>query len=115
MESTCPVELATLHTLIQAANLAADAKHSALWCVDQLPKLYADFGRTNESRFGDAICRLSQGVLKCLAEHGAGDDAGRVGEALVAQLGGLHERLGLVPLPLKQGTAPVKGRRKKSA
>ena len=115
MEVASPVEIATLRTLIRAANLAPDAKHTALWGLDQLPELYADFGRTNESRFGDAIRRLSQGILKSLAEHGTGDDAGRVGDALVAQLGRLHERLGLTPLPLKPGTAPARGRRKKSA
>jgi hypothetical protein len=115
MESNSLAELATLRTLIQAANLAADAKHTALWCVDQLPKLYADFGRTNESRFGDAIRHLSQGVLKRMGEAGAGADAGRVGDALVAQLGGLHQRLGLAPLPLRAATAAPKKRSKKSA
>jgi len=114
MESTSPAELATLRTLIQTANLAEDVKHSALWCVDQLPKLYADFGRTNESRFGDAIRRLGQGVLKRMGEVGAGEDSDRVGNALVAQLGGLHERLGLAPLHLQPAVATAKGRRKKS-
>jgi hypothetical protein len=115
MESNSPVELATLRALINTANLAADAKHTALWCVDQLPKLYADFGKTNERRFGDAIRHLSQGVLKRMGEDGAGADAGRVGDALVAQLGGLHQRLGLAPLFLKPATVPAKGRPKKSA
>jgi hypothetical protein len=115
MESTSPVEITALRTLIQAANLSPDAKHTALWCVDQLPKLYADFGRTNESRFGDAIRRLSQGLLKRMGEAGSGADAGRVGDALVAQLDGLHQRLGFAPLPLRPSAAPAKGLRKKSA
>jgi hypothetical protein len=83
--------------------------------VDQLPKLYSDFERTNESRFDDAIRRLSLGLLKRMGEAGSGADAGRVGDALVAQLGGLHQLLGLAPLFLKPGTAPAKAHRKKSA
>jgi hypothetical protein len=113
--SSSPAELATLRALINTANLAPDAKHTALWCVDQLPNLYADFGRTNESRFGDTIRRLGQGVLKRMGEDDAGEDAGRVSDALVVQLGGLHERLGLAPLHLQSGAAPPKSRRKKSA
>jgi hypothetical protein len=115
MESTCPAEITALRTLIQAANLSPDAKHTALWCVDQLPRLYAEFESTNESRFGDAIRRLSQAVLKGMGEAGAGEDAAGVGAALVAQLDGLHRRLGFAPLLLKPVAAPPKGRRKKSA
>jgi hypothetical protein len=115
MESTSPAEITALRSLIEDAKLAPDAKHTALWCVDQLPKLYAEFERTNESRHGDAIRRLGQAVLKRMGEDGAGADAGRVGDALVAQLGGLHQRLGFAPLPLKPGAAPAKGHRKKSA
>jgi hypothetical protein len=115
MDSNSPAEITALRTLIQSASLSPDAKHTALWCVDQLPRLYADFERTNESRFGDTIRRLSQGVLKRMGEAGSGADAGRVGDALVAQLGGLHQRLGFAPLPLKPGAAPAEGRRRKSA
>jgi hypothetical protein len=109
-----PPELATFRTLVQTADLVADAKHTVLWCLDQLPKLYADLFRTDESRFADAILRLARAVLKRLGESGSGEDAGRVGDALVAQLGGLHERLGLAPLALKLA-APASGRKKKSA
>jgi hypothetical protein len=115
MESNSPAEITALRTLIETASLTPDAKHTALWCVDQLPRLYADFERTNERRFGDAIRHLSQGVLKRMGEAGAGADAGRVGDALVAQLGGLHQRLGLAPLHFKPGAMPAKGRGKKSA
>jgi hypothetical protein len=111
-----PAELAKLHSLVQKANLAADMKHTALWGVDQLSKLYTDLVRTDESRFADAILRLARGLLKRLAEKDAGVDAGRVGDALVAQLGGLHQRHGFAPLPLKLTAAPVPagGRKKKS-
>jgi hypothetical protein len=107
-------ELAKLRSLVKRAKLVADTEHSVLWCLDQLPKLYAEFCRTDESRFIDAILRLTQGVLMKLAETSLGTGAGRVGDALVVQLGGLHERLGLAPLPLKLA-APASGRKKKSA
>jgi hypothetical protein len=106
-------ELTKLRGLVKRAKLVADTEHSVLWCLDQLPKLYAEFCRTYESRFVDAILRLAQGVLKKLAEASLGT-AVRVGEALVALLGGLHERLGLAPLALKLA-APGSGRKKKSA
>jgi hypothetical protein len=110
MDSAAFPELAALSTLVKRARLAPDAKHTALWCLGQLPKLYADFCRTHESRFGDAISRLAQAVLKNLAGQGTG----RVGDAFLAQLAALHERLGLAPLALKPTAAPRSGRKKKS-
>ncbi|HEX5270100.1 MAG TPA: hypothetical protein VFW33_06430, partial [Gemmataceae bacterium] len=90
-------------------------KHTALWGLDQLSQLYADFVRTDESRFADAILRLARGLLKRLADKGAGVDAGRVGDALVSQLERLHQRHGFAPLSLKPTTAPSSGRKKKTA
>ena len=115
MPPVMPAELAKLHSLVQKANLAADVKHTALWGVDQLSQLYADFVRTDESRFADAILRLARGILKWLAEKDAGVDAGRVGDALVTQLGGLHQRHGFAPLPLQSAAAPATGWKKKTA
>src|SRR6516165_5565487 len=63
MPSAMSAELARLHSLVQKANLAADVKHTALWGLDQLSKLYADLVRTDESRFADAILRLARGLL----------------------------------------------------
>ena len=108
-------ELAKLRTLVKRSKLVADTEHTVLWCLDQLPKLYAEFCRTYESRIGDAILRLAQGVLKKLAEAGQGTGAGRVGDALVARLGELHERLGLAPLALKLAAAPGRGHKKQPA
>jgi hypothetical protein len=115
MPPAAPAELATLRSLVQASNLAADVKHTALWGLDQLPQLYADFVRTDESRFADAILRLARGLLKRLAEKGAGEDARRVGDALVAHLDGLHQRHGFAPLPLQPTPAPSSGRKKRTA
>ena len=114
MPSATPAELATLRSLVQSSNVAADVKHTALWGLGQLSTLYTDLVRTDESRFADAILRLARGLLQRLAEE-AGEDAGRVGDALVAQLGRLHQRHGFVPLRLRPPAAPVRARKKKPA
>jgi hypothetical protein len=101
MASANLAELVALRRLTQKARLTEEVRHTALWCLDQLPKLYADFRGTDESRFADAILRLARAVLKRLAETGSGEDAGRVAKAVVARLGALHERLGLAPLALR--------------
>jgi len=106
-------ELAKLRTLVAGAALAPEAKHSALWCLDALPKLYAELSRTDESRYWDAIGKMGQAVLKRM-EEGAGDDASKVSEAVVRCLGGMHRRLGIAPLPLKTKLAvPARVRRPK--
>ena len=115
MPPAMPAELAQLHSLVQKAKLAADAKHTALWGLGQLSTLYTDLVRTDESRFADAILRLARGLLQRLAEKEAGEDAGRVGDALVAQLDSLHQRHGFVPLRLRPPAAPVRARKKKPA
>src|SRR5262245_19866068 len=48
-------ELSKLRSLVAGATLGPEAKHTALWCLDELPKLYAQLFRTDESRFWDAI------------------------------------------------------------
>ena len=112
MEPGGHAELVALRTQVQNARLAEEARHTALWCLDQLPRLYADFFRTYESRLADAILRLARAVLKRLAEEGSGEDAVGLTEVLVSQLGGLHQRLGLAPLVLRpmSDRGPVKKR-----
>jgi len=114
MEVASHVELTTLRALVQRANIVADVKHSVLWCLDQLPKLYTDFCRTNESRFADTILRLASAVLNKLAETSLGTAAGRLSDAVVAHLSGLHERLGLAPLALKLAPRTASVRKKKA-
>ena len=114
METDGLPELAALRTQVQSARLADDVRHASLWCVDQLPKLYEDFFRTYESRFADAILGLARAVLKRLAEKGSGEGASRVAEAVVAQLGALHERLGLAPLALRLAATPGRANGKKA-
>jgi hypothetical protein len=108
-------ELAKLRTLVADASLTDEAKHSALWCLNQLPRLYAEFRRTDESRFYDAIGKLAQAVLKRLGEAGAGDAAAKVCEAVVRRLGEMHRRLAIAPLPLKTTASPAGKRRGRKA
>ena len=115
MPPVMPAELSKLHSLVQKANLAADVKHTALWGLGELSKLYAELVRTDESRFADSILRLAQGLLQRLAEKQAGEDAERVGDALVAQLNRLHQRHGFAPLCLRPPAALPRGRKKKPA
>ncbi len=105
MEPGGPAELITLRTQVQSARLSEEVKHACLWCLDQLPRLYADFGATYESRFLDAILRLARAALKRLDEKGSGEDARQVAEVVVARLSSLHERLGLAPLVLRPGSS----------
>jgi hypothetical protein len=114
MESGDLAELSTLRNLTQKAHLTGEVRHAVLWCLDQLPKLYADFRGTCESRFGDAILRLARAVLKRQAEKGSGGGASRVAEAVVAQLAALHERLGLAPLALRLAATPGRANGKKA-
>jgi hypothetical protein len=97
-------ELEALHALAKKAKMSKVSKHITLGCIDQLPRLYQEFCRTNESRYGDTIAGLAQAILKQLAEGELGAGARGVAEALVTQLGHLHERLGFAPLRLKIGT-----------
>ena len=115
MPPAMPAEFAKLHSLLQKANLAADVKHTALWGLGQLSTLYTDLVRTDESRFADAILRLARGLLQRLADKEAGEDAERVGDALVAQLDRLHQRHGFAPLCLRPPAALPRGRKKKTA
>ena len=82
-------ELTELRTLVEGAGLTAEARHSALWCLGQLPALYRDLRQTDEQRFFDGIQRLARVV--------AGHDG-----AAIARFQALHRRLGLRELTLRR-------------
>ena len=113
MQSGDLAELVALRTLARKARLTEEIRHSVLWCLDQLPRLYADFQGTYDIRFTDSIVRLARAALKRLAEPGGGEDAGGVADAVVAQLRGLHQRLGLAQLVLRPA-APGRGHGKRA-
>ena len=82
-------ELMELRTLVEGAELTAEARHTALWCLGQLPALYRDLRQTDEQRFFDGIQRLARVV--------AGRDA-----AAIARFQALHRRLGLRELTFRR-------------
>jgi uncharacterized NAD(P)/FAD-binding protein YdhS len=97
-------EFEAIREAVRAADLTDETRHTVGWCLEKLPALCREFSRTNESRFGDEIRRLTQAVLKSLTEAG-------VASAVTGQLQALHARLGLQGLEPK----PTKPLRRKKA
>jgi hypothetical protein len=105
--------LATLGSEVESAAIPDEGKQTALWCIGKLPALYVQFGRTNESRYGDEISRLVQAVLK---ELSSGKNSCPAAQQLAAgipdRLRHLHEELGLPGLRLKTpGTVSPRSRK----
>src|SRR5437879_66703 len=101
MGGSLQVQLGAMADEVQAAVISGDAKHTALWCIGQLPNLYAKFGQTNESRYGDEITRLVQGVLKPLVQSKSNSSDGQtLAVSISTRLRLLHEQLGLPELNL---------------
>jgi hypothetical protein len=98
------LEIEAVREAVRAMDLPDETRHTVGWCLDQLPELCREFARTNESRYGDEIRRLTRAVLFSLGEAGAGS-------AVVDQLQALHARLGLPGLVLK----PTKPSRRRKA
>jgi hypothetical protein len=103
-------ELAAIGTLVNSADLSAESKHTVAWCLKQLPALYGKFCQTNESRYGEEIVRLEQGILRNLAEKTTlSPDAQKVAEDIVDRLRVLHGRFGLQGLdPKPKPVAPTR-------
>src|SRR5581483_6177080 len=87
-------DLQQMRDLVSGADLPPDVRQQSLRALDQLPKLYAEFGRTYDIRYRDGIAGHVQGVLNTLAKQ-ASPDAPRVLEGLVTQLRAMHERLAI--------------------
>jgi hypothetical protein len=95
-------QLAALADEVRAAALPDVCKHSVVWCLDQLPPLYANFRQTSESRHGAEITRLLEGMLKALvASQRVAPDAKQLGAGIVDRLQRLHEEFGLPGLHLR--------------
>jgi hypothetical protein len=107
-------ELAGITSLVKAANMPGDTSHTVVWCLEQLPGLYAKFCQTHESRYGDEIRRLEQGILGELAKLPLpSPEARAVGEVVLERLRHLHERFGLAGLDFK--VLPSSRRRSRTA
>jgi hypothetical protein len=107
MQATVRALLGKLADEVQATALAADRKHTATWCIEQLPALYDQLCQTNESRYGERIARLVGGVMKELAEGTpVCADARRLAASIPDRFGRLHEQLGLPRIGLKPSRRP---------
>jgi hypothetical protein len=101
MDAEPLTELATLRSLLEAADLPQDCRESALWCLGQLPELYRELARTYDSRHGDEILRLARALVLKVGGH-------PVAEGVREHLLSLHERLGFGALDLKPPRRPRK-------
>ncbi len=107
--------LAALEGEVRSTALADDSKHTAVWCVRQLPALYDKFRRTSESRYGEEISRLVRAALQVLAGGKGNCPASReLAAALPGRLRRLHERFGVPPLALDP-PAPRRSRSRKAS
>jgi len=88
--------LQAVRDVVDAADLADEARRRAAWCLGRLPRLYRELARTSESRFSDEIRRLVQALLGAL-----GPASRKSAEDITLRLAALHECLGLPDLNLK--------------
>lgn len=113
MDDALQAHLRALAAEVRATAIPAERKHTAAWCLGQLPAVYALFRQTNESRHADEITRLLLGVVKELTR---GEEACPKARKLAAGIPGrtqlLHEQLGLPRLALKAPAAPATRSRK---
>jgi hypothetical protein len=102
MDQAFLAQLAAMKDEIQAAALPEGCKHTASWCLGQLPALYGKFRQSSERRYVEEIVRLVRGVLQELANSEKACPAARPLAASIAErLGLLHEQFGLPGLNLK--------------
>jgi hypothetical protein len=92
-----------LEDAVRTTSVPADRKEVIAGSVRRLSALYARFRETDESRYGDEITRLVQGVLKDLE---ACPEARKLAAAFREKLRLLHEELGLPQLALKSAPPP---------
>lgn len=106
MDKALHVQLTKLGNEVRATAIPDACKQTALWCMGQLPTLYTKFRLTNESRYGDEIIRMVQGVLKELADdQNPCPHARKLAVSLPARLRRLHEKFGLPGLNIKPRVA----------
>jgi hypothetical protein len=96
MGDALQAQLVELVGEVGAAPIPATSKHSAVWCVEQLPALYAKFHQTSESRYGAEIIRLVRAVLRMLATPpGTFPGSEALAASLLVRLHLLHEQFGI--------------------
>lgn len=99
----------TIREMVNGVDLPGAARHTAGWCMGQLPGLYAEFRDSCDTRSGDEIRRLLGAVLTLLVEQGRDPAAAR---AVADHLRAMHERFGLpVTVPEPPAARPPRRRR----
>jgi hypothetical protein len=113
MEETLQAQLTVLGNEVGALAIPDRCKQTAAWCLGQLPPLYAKFRQTSESRYGEEITRLVQGVVKELIQNKATcPEAQCLAASMTDRLRALHEQLGLPGLKFKPlGASASRGRK----
>jgi hypothetical protein len=111
MDGALQTTIAALRDQIGAAAIPEAGRHTAAWCVGQLPGLYLKYCQTSESRYAAEITRLLRGVLAEVAKSEAGSTGAQTA-AIIDSFRVLHERLGLPALGLKLPPAPKPRSRK---
>jgi hypothetical protein len=102
MDQVIRAHMTAMEDEVKAAAIPDSCKHTAAWCIGQLPALYTKLRQTSESRYGDEISRLIKGVLKELfLDKKAKPEGHKLATALTDRLCLLHEELGLPSLDLK--------------
>jgi hypothetical protein len=101
---------------VRLTTLADDSKHTAVWCVQQLPGLYDKFRRTCESRYGEEITRLVRAALQALADGNGNSPVSReLAAGIPGRLNLLHEQFGIPPLKLSPPVPTPRRSRKPSS
>lgn len=113
MDETLQAQLTELGNEVRAASIPDSCKQTAAWCLGQLPSLYVQFRQTSESRYGEAITHLVQGILKTLAaSQRAHPEAQLLAAHITERFRLLHEQYGLPVLHLKAvGASPSRSRK----
>jgi hypothetical protein len=93
-------ELQEVQAVVNSVPLPEEARHTADWCLAQLPELYGRLEQTSDARYMDEIRRLVQGLLVALKAIPAAP-ARRAAEAVTLRFVAMHERLGIPSLDLK--------------
>jgi hypothetical protein len=115
MDRAIDEQLTVIRNEVQASAIPDDCKQTALWCIGQLPTLYSQFCLTNESRYGDEISRLVQGVLRELAKSKDDPEAQKRTMSIPDRLQRLHEKFGIPRLTIKAAVVPSPRSRKAGA
>jgi len=113
MANALDAQLGALADEIRAAAIPSDSKQTVLWCIESLPALYAKFSQSNESRYGQEITRLVQGVFKeLLQSKPICPEAQQLATSIAHRLRFLHEQLGLPDLNVQSPGVSARRSRK---